>query len=221
METRLTEWMECAICRLPSSTFFIACSNGHSFCGKCLSGLKECAMCRGKVITGQRVQDLSRHTAIHQCKQEFARGLHLHDEVDARDKDGQWYASRVIGMDSCDLWLVHFYGWSSHWDDWVGIDDLAPLHTYTTDWFFQIKTSEYVDYKRFGKWFWGRVQRIDPDQNVIHILSHKNKLVVVPLHPDLVAIHGLHTNPFKRLIPTRKLTPQPLPASNQRRTLST
>lgn len=50
------------------------------------------------------------------------------DVVDARDNDGKWYASEIIGWrPTIPRYRIHFYGWGSEWDEWLGLSRLRPL----------------------------------------------------------------------------------------------
>ena len=50
------------------------------------------------------------------------------DVVDACDSDGKWYSSEIIGWKAGKSpYRVHFYGWDSKYDEWLGASRLRPL----------------------------------------------------------------------------------------------
>lgn len=50
------------------------------------------------------------------------------DIVDARDSEGKWYPSEIIGWrPASPNYRVHFYGWASKYDEWVDFSRLRPL----------------------------------------------------------------------------------------------
>ncbi|KAJ1444808.1 hypothetical protein M885DRAFT_551946 [Pelagophyceae sp. CCMP2097] len=64
--------------------------------------------------------------------------LRVGQVVDARDSEGRWFDAVVVDLDAVKGAKVHFRGWSSKWDAWLGLhlDDapLAQLFTHTDDW---------------------------------------------------------------------------------------
>lgn len=159
--------------------------------------MRHCPMCRQNKLT-QQVKDLSRQTCIQQCKDEFLKKLQTGDEVDAQDCDGVWYASRIIQVDKVSKkWLVHYYGWSEKWEEWVVSDRIYPLHTHTTNWIQMLRPCDPVDYKKENTqlWYRGVVEKVDKKNSEVHVFN-QNKVDVVPLNVDMLAPAGTHSNSF-------------------------
>jgi hypothetical protein len=54
--------------------------------------------------------------------------LQIGDVLEARDSEGNWYTSEIIGSKpGASTYKVHFYGWDSKWDEWVGISRLRRI----------------------------------------------------------------------------------------------
>lgn len=50
------------------------------------------------------------------------------DVIDARDSEGKWYASEILNWNPRNsTYRIHFYGWDSKWDEWVGPSRLRPI----------------------------------------------------------------------------------------------
>ena len=50
------------------------------------------------------------------------------DILEARDSEGGWYVSEIINWrNGPSPYRVHFYGWDSKWDEWVGPTRLRPI----------------------------------------------------------------------------------------------
>jgi hypothetical protein len=64
------------------------------------------------------------------------RRLFVGSVVDARDVQGRWFDAVVVEFDEVMGVKVHFRGWASKWDVWMGPgdDSLAEPFTHTTRW---------------------------------------------------------------------------------------
>jgi hypothetical protein len=53
-------------------------------------------------------------------------------DLDARDSDGNWYESYIVGSREQTV-QIHYIGWPNTWDDWIERDSarLQPLRSYT------------------------------------------------------------------------------------------
>ena len=50
------------------------------------------------------------------------------DILEAKDSEGKWYVSEIIHWrNGASPYRVHFYGWDSKWDEWVGSNRLRPI----------------------------------------------------------------------------------------------
>eukprot|EP00475_Leptophrys_vorax_P011616 TRINITY_DN18175_c3_g1_i1.p1 TRINITY_DN18175_c3_g1~~TRINITY_DN18175_c3_g1_i1.p1 ORF type:complete len:919 (-),score=242.67 TRINITY_DN18175_c3_g1_i1:91-2454(-) len=64
---------------------------------------------------------------------QWRQDLKVGDLIDALDKMNKWYESSIRDIKDSKI-LIHYNGWPSKWDEWVGIDSdrVAKVHTHTT-----------------------------------------------------------------------------------------
>lgn len=77
--------------------------------------------------------------------------------VEACDREGKWYASRVLAARE-GKWLVHFLGWDSRWDEWVGAEKLRPSTRGT----LELGARYEVEWQK-GKWYLGVVMKSEEE----------------------------------------------------------
>lgn len=197
----LQEWMECGICKHSHYKFYIACNQGHSFCGSCIKRLvSSCPICRMDLIK-EKIEDLSRKNLISLLYNDFFTHLqHNFIEIDALDCDFQWYDAKVLDWNG-ECFLVHFYGWGEKWDEWIQCDPerIAPYRTYTTEWISSIYKGQQIEFKIFNDkknplWYIGKIEYIDPRRKFLYVYWKSKKCSIkISIDKDFLSPVGVHS----------------------------
>ncbi|KAJ1461258.1 hypothetical protein M885DRAFT_267022 [Pelagophyceae sp. CCMP2097] len=100
---------------------------------------------------------------------QWRAALRVGQVVDARDSEGRWFDAIVIDLDAVKGAKVHFRGWSSKWDAWLGLHPndapLAKLFTHTDHWRMLLRREDACEVRSEDAvkplWYEGRVTDID------------------------------------------------------------
>eukprot|EP00981_Chlorochromonas_danica_P009740 scaffold2801_cov161-Ochromonas_danica.AAC.20 len=134
------------------------------------------------------------------------RPIMVGDLVDCMDKEKSWFESIVLEVLPYGAVKVHFLGWGSKWDDTVPAVDvearIAPLNSYTKDWRGDLFDGGLIEIKCNDdlinqKWMWGRISRLNREEEWVEIsYSFSNEPVVTKrawLYGETICPVGMHT----------------------------
>lgn len=100
--------------------------------------------------------------------EQWSRGLQAGSKVDAQDCDGKWYEGIIMAVIDNDQYTVHYVGWSSRWDETVGMKSgrILPWRSQVADWRTSIVPGSIVEVKLNVKWYAGVVLSINRRRSV-------------------------------------------------------
>lgn len=79
------------------------------------------------------------------------------DFLEAQDKEGQWYVAQILAVED-GKYRVHYSGWDSKWDEWVGAEKLRAISRP------KLKVGECYEVEwRPKEWFLATVTRAEED----------------------------------------------------------
>ncbi len=124
---------------------------------------RENQLCRGKRGAAFEEGFVLRTVAADRPAPAKAEGPHQVGEfLQACDRDKKWYVSQILEVKD-GKYRVHYLGWESKWDEWVGPEKLRPIER------TKLKVGERYEVEwRKDQWFLATVTKEEDDFYYVH-----------------------------------------------------
>ncbi len=101
----------------------------------------------------------------------WRKSLKLGDQLDARDKQDNWYEGIIVnvGPDG-NTFKIHYIGWAERFDENHNrmSENLQPKYTRVENW-RDFREKDEIDCKVGGLWFYGNVVKVDKEAQKIKV----------------------------------------------------